>query len=490
MARAAVMAEGAVTEREIPEIGVLVLRTPPGQQSIVEKRLRESKRFRSVEPNYLVWLNEMPDDPLYEQQWGLQAVAAPLAWDSVRGDGVTIAVVDTGIDSTHPDLSARVVAGLNTITESLDTADDHGHGTSIAGIAGAAGFNAVGIIGVAPEAQLMPVKSLNAAGYGTYADVAQGIVYATDHGARVINLSLGGEVDSTTLSSAVEYAVSRGVVVVAAAGNLGSSGPMYPAAYPDVIAVGATDVQDARASFSNFGPWLDLVAPGVDITTTSLGGFYGDLSGTSPAAPFVAGAAALVLAANPTLQPHQVASVLDLASEDRGSPGFDTYYGWGRLNVARAVEQAIALSQTPDAGAPAVRLVAPEDGASVAGVVALSVEASDDVSVVRVEYSAGGIVVASATQPPFTAQWDTQLVPAGAHLLGATAYDAYGNRGLAPSISVEVAGNEMACSTPGGICLPGGGAPAVDCFAEWFVVGDDIDEQTGRKSPVVTITPL
>jgi len=485
-AGATLRAAGAVTQHEISALGVVVVRTPPGRSEAVAERLRRSGHFEFVEPNYLAHIDSLPNDPLYAQQWGMAVVEAPAAWDATRGDGVTIAVVDSGVDASHPDLSGRVIAGFNAITDSADTTDDDGHGTNIAGIAAAVGFNALGVIGVAPAAHIMPVKVVNATGTATYADVAQGIVYATDHGAQVINLSLGGEMPSTTLSAAVTYAAGRGVVLVAAAGNLGTSSVTYPAAYPDVIAVGASDAQDGPASFSNHGAWLGLLAPGVSIMTTSRGGLYGELSGTSPAAPFVAGAAALLLAANPFLQPPQVTSILELTSKDVGAPGFDAYCGWGRLDVGRAVQQAIALSQTVDTRPPTVQVTAPEEGAAVVGAAGLSADARDDVSVARVEYSVDGAVVASATQPPFDAQWDTQLVTVGTHVLSATAYDPSGNRSLAPTITLQVANNEVTCGTPGGACLSGGGDPHTDCLAEWFIVGAAEPTQGTRKSSVVS----
>ena len=487
VARAAVAAEGAFTGGEIAALGVEVVQAPSGRGTAVERALRASGLFRYVERNYVATVSSVPNDPLYVQQWGLPVVGAPEVWPVTRGAGVTIAVVDTGVDATHPDLAGRLVTGFNAIDGSSDSTDDNGHGTRMAGIASAVGFNGVGVVGVAPEAAVMPVKSLGATGSGTYADIARGIVYAVDHGARVINLSLGGQVSSSTLSDAVAYAIERGVVLVAAAGNFGVQAPSYPAAYTDVIAVGATDEQDVRAAFSSYGAWLDLVAPGVDILTTNLGGGYADSSGTSPAAPFVSAAAALVLAINPALQPHQVASVLALTDDDLGTPGFDPLYGWGRLNIARAVSQAAALAATPDSGAPTVRLVDPPDGSTLKGIISLVADANDDVGVARVEYAADGVVVASSSQPPFTATWDTEFTLAGPHLLSATAYDASGNRGVSTPVTVSVDGTPVSCSSASGRCLPGGGKPGTDCFAEWFVPAGDV-LSAAKKAPVVRCT--
>jgi subtilisin family serine protease len=487
-ARARLAADSLAAESEIEALGVILIRTPPGRGPILERGLRDSGLFRFVERNYVATVDAVPNDPLYPQQWALPITHVPEAWDTSRGAGIILAIVDTGIDGGHADLSVRVIEGFNAITGSTDATDDNGHGTRMAGIAAATGFNGLGVIGVAPSVQLMPVKSMDASGHGTYADIARGIVYAADHGARVINLSLGGEVESATLSDAVAYAVSRGVVVTAAAGNSGASAPMYPAACPGAIAIGATDAQDMRADFSNFGPWLGLVAPGVGISTTDIGGGYTDSTGTSPATPVVAGTAALVLSANPELTPQQVGSILTLSSDDLGTPGFDPYYGWGRLNAARAVAQAVELADVPDTQPPAVSVTAPGDGAAVQGIVDMAVDARDDVAVARVEYAIDGIAVATTAAPPFSASWDTTMVAAGPHVLNVTAYDASGNQGWAAPLTVVVSGAPATCASTGVSCLPGGGRPRTDCFAEWLVVGTSASEPPKKRKNVVACT--
>lgn len=476
--RALLALEGAETEREVGTLGVSLVRLPAGRRSAVQRRLRASRLFRFVERNYVATAAELPDDPLFPTQWALPRVLAPAAWTLTRGAGVTIAVVDSGVDGAHLDLAPRLLQGYNALTGSANAADDHGHGTRMAGIAVAQGFDGFGVVGLAPESDLLAVKSLDASGSGTYADIAEGIVWAADHGARVISLSLGGQVSSFTLSSAVDYAVSRGVVVVAAGGNSGLGAPSYPAGYADVIAVGAADESDGRATFSNFGPWLDLLAPGVDMTTTDRGGGFAGSTGTSPATALTAAASALVLSVNPALQPSQVASILALTSDDLGVAGFDGYHGWGRLNVAQAVAQAAALTEQPDVGAPSAEWVVPVDGADVEGWVDLAVEAVDDVGVARVEYAVDGVVVAASSAARFAARWDSAAATPGAHLLSATVYDGTGNRGVAGPIAVVAAGAAARCDSPGWTCLPGGGPAKTDCFVEWLVRAD-----TARSAP-------
>jgi len=485
-AAAALASAGAVTRAEIPQLGLRVVRVPKGEGERSAAALQESGLFRFVERNFVARIAAVPDDPLFPAQWGLHAVGASAAWATSRGAGVTIAIVDTGVDSRHPDLAPRVLSGFDFLAGTIQAIDDHGHGTRMAGIAAATGFNGLGVIGVAPESLLLPVKSLSATGYGSYADIARGIVYAADQGARVINLSLGGGVPSTTLSEAVSYATARGAVVVAASGNGGSSAAMYPAADPEALAVGASGAGDMWASFSNFGSWLDLVAPGVGIATTEGGGGYGESTGTSPATPFVSGAAALLLSVHPGLRPQQVRAILTTTSADRGEPGADPFYGWGRLDIARAVEQARLLRDFPDSGAPAVALIAPEPGHQVSGEVPLAVEAWDDVGVVRVDYFVDGVPVASAADPPFSAAWDARFAAPGAHVLAAVAYDALGNRGESPLTPVSVEGAEFRCHLSGGLCLPGGRSDQ-DCLAEWFVAAGAA-QHPPRGAPEVRCT--
>ncbi len=460
-----------VGQRDIAALDVKVVRTAPGTGAAVARRLRASGLFRYVEPNYYVHVDAAPNDPLFPEQWGLAAANVPAAWDTARGAGVVIAIVDSGIDPGHPDLAANVIPGFNVLSGSDDTSDDNGHGTHMAGIAAASGFNGIGVIGIAPDAELMPIKVLDASGAGTYADLAEGIVYAADHGARVINLSIGGEVDSSTLSTAVAYAQSKGVVMAAAAGNDGTWAPSYPAAYPGVVAVGAIDPQGALASFSNFGPWLTLVAPGVNILTTDMGGGYADSTGTSPATPFVAGAAALLLAANPSLDPKLVASLLAMTTDDLGSPGFDPSFGWGRLDIAAALAQAANLAQWSSTLPPSIAVTTPPDAATVQGIVGLSITPANDSPIARVEYFLDGTIVAAATAPPFDTSWDATGTAPGPHLLGATAYDVSGNRGMAVPVTLIVGGPQPNCESTNAVCLPGGGAARTDCFAEWLVAG-------------------
>lgn len=296
-----------------------------------------------------------PNDPDYSlYQWGLPRVNAPAAWVESTGAGVTIAVMDTGVDLNHPDLAAKIAPGWDFTNDDSAPQDDHGHGTHVAGIAAAATHNYLGVAGLGWDARIMPVKVLDSNGYGYYSDIADGISWAADHGAQVINMSVGGDEWSQVLQDATDYAYRRGALVVAAAGNCAD--PMdyypckthnptfYPAANPNVLAVGATTASDVRASFSEYGDFVDVTAPGVSIYSTLWDDGYGSLSGTSMASPLVAGVAALAWAHRPALTNAQIASVIQGSATDLGAPGRDDEYGYGLVDAAEAVAAAGSLT--------------------------------------------------------------------------------------------------------------------------------------------------
>lgn len=325
-------------------------------------RLRKRSDVEYAEPVYVLRAYSTPNDSSYSRQWSLPKIQADRAWDAWQPQSkITLAIIDTGIEVTHPDLvnvflrdSGGNVVGYNALTNVATGAaanDDNGHGTHCAGTAAGQVNNAKGIAGVAgwnpavansnTFVQLMPVKVLDSRGDGTDADVAEGIIWAADHGARVISMSLGGAGSSTTLSNAVSYARNRGVVIAAAAGNDGSSVRAYPAAYTGVISVGATDSNDTLAYFSNWGSWVKVAAPGVSIYNTYPGGNYATMSGTSMATPLVAGEAAALLAQNPGLTIAQVESLI-VGNVDPYSPfnGQSLGTGAGRINVYKALMAA------------------------------------------------------------------------------------------------------------------------------------------------------
>lgn len=287
-----------------------------------------------------------PTQPAEVLPWGIDKIDAELVWPGGnKADLVKVGIIDTGISNTHPDLSANVRGGVNTINPLKSWNDDNGHGSHVAGII-AALDNDIGVIGVGPKIDLYAIKVLNRNGSGWLSDVIEGIQWGVANGMQVLNMSLGTSENVQSMHVAVIAARNAGVVVVAAAGNNGGS-VIFPAAYPEVIAVGATDENNALASFSSRGPEIDLTAPGVSILSTYKGTGYAKASGTSMAAPHVAGSAALVLKTsvgiydtnpNGTWDPDEVQKKLRDRTVDLGITGFDNLYGWGLVNAFNAVQ--------------------------------------------------------------------------------------------------------------------------------------------------------
>jgi subtilisin family serine protease len=327
----------AAIDRSLPAIGVHVIRMAPARRAEVLARLRRSSLVADVERSVIYERVVVPNDDVFGHQWGLRRIGLPLAWDITTGSSsVVVAVLDTGVNAAHPDLQGAVLPGRDIVNSDDDATDDQGHGTSVAGIIAARTNNSAGQAGVCWSCSILPVKVLDATGSGDTSLIASGIIYAADQGADAINLSLGGVGTTDTLEEAVAYARSHGVVVVAAAGNEGSSEPFYPAASPGVLSVAGSDESDKLYPWSNRGGWVKLAAPGCDVATT-LTGTYQFFCGTSAATPVVSGLVALALAAKP------------------GAPGVD---------VERAVEQAAAAA--PTQGVTDGRVDAPKTLAALA----------------------------------------------------------------------------------------------------------------------------
>ena len=312
-----------------------------------------------AEDDLVVEATTLPTDPDFSDEtmsYGFSQVHALEAWDVITGSQeIVIAVVDSGIKLDHPEFAGRLVAGYDFVNDDDQADDDMGHGTHVAGLIAAGLDNGQGVAGVCPNCRLMPVKVLNKNNVGSWSQLAQGVLFAVDNGARVINMSLGASISSQTLADAVQYALDRGVIVVAAAGNNGTNAPFYPAALDGVIAVGATNNAGERWSRSNFGSYIDLVAPGSLIYSTyyDLNNIYHGytyMSGTSMAAPFVSGVAGLLLSADGNLTAQQVTDAMLTSAEDLGAAGWDADFGYGEVNaMAALMSPSLALGLTTGA---------------------------------------------------------------------------------------------------------------------------------------------
>jgi thermitase len=363
--------QGTTVVAELPQIGVQILSVPPSE---VEAKIAAFKADPSVEyaePDYIAQPTYEPNDPSFsnDTQWGPQKIFAPQAWDLCTGDAdVVVAVLDWGVDLQHPDLATEMwtnpgeiagngidddgngyiddVYGWDFANDDHDPQDDYGHGTHCAGITAAATDNGVGIAGVAFNSHIMAVKvGDGTTGKAAYSDIAYGLMYAADNGAKVISLSLGAYAYSSFLGGAVNYAWNAGCVIIGAAGNNNKSDPFYPAAYDNVIGVSGTDQDDAKASWSNYGSYVAVAAPGVSIYSTYWNGSstYAHMSGTSMSAPHVAGLAALLFAQDGGRSNATVRSLIEDTADDLGDAGWDQYYGHGRINAFRALGTVSAV---------------------------------------------------------------------------------------------------------------------------------------------------
>lgn len=347
-----------------------------------------------VEPNYVASVHSVPNDSYYSYQWHLDnpvygGVHAEEAWDKTDGSGAVVAVVDTGIAYENytdpisgtvymqaPDLAGTAfVPGYDFVNDDAHPNDDESHGTHVAGTIAQTTNNAFGTAGLAHGASVMPIKVLDDTGHGSYADIAEGIRYAVDHGAQVINLSLGGSMPSIVLEGAVAYAYQNGVTVLVSTGN-NNGAVQYPAAYNDyVIAVGATRYNETRAPYSSYGTSVDIVAPGGDVDVDQNGDGYMDgvlqntfnplthnvsefgywfFEGTSMATPHVSAAAAMLIANGNATNPDEIREALQSTADDLGDVGRDDEYGWGLLNVSAALAWGAPPANEPptaDAGA-------------------------------------------------------------------------------------------------------------------------------------------
>ncbi len=426
-------------------------------------RIGADERVAFAEPNYLV--RASANDPYLSYQWNLAQIGVEQAWGYGTGLGVTVAVLDTGVRTGAPDGIGRVASGYDFYNNDSDTTDGNGHGTFVAGTIAQSTDNGVGVAGIAPDATILPVQVLSSQGYGDVTAIVNGIIWATDQGADVINMSLGTNYSTNTLESACQYAYDNGVVVVAASGNEYSSSVSYPARYDTVVAVGANRYDGTRAGYSNYGTGMDLVAPGGDLSKDQNSDGYADgilqetfennqwtypfWEGTSMASPHVAATAALIIEQG-IHDPDQVRDILNSSAIDMGASGYDTSYGYGRLDTLAAVELAVNSSggSTGDSGDDGSTTGDSGDDGSTTG------DSGDDGSTTGDSGDDGSTTEQDTTPPTisspsayvngvhFTIQWTTDE-PADSYVVFET-YGAYGDDTLTNSHSLSFTGSNGA----------------------------------------------
>lgn len=363
--------------RQIPALHRTVIQVPTGQEDLVLQKLSQDKLIEEAEPDQVMHADFTPNDPLYPQQWGLantgqsienrtgqpgDDIKAERAWDITRGNGVKVAVIDSGIDLNHPDFAGKIIAQKIYITDTLD--DQYGHGTHVAGAIAGTGNNGQGITGVCPECQLMIAKALNDQGIGPESGIAEAITWAVDNGAKVINISAGGDKLTQTIQAAIDYAHANGSIIVCSSGNNGDTIKTYPAALDSVVSVAATDNRDQLASFSTYGSWVKVAAPGTNMmstlpthafslqreTTPALSTTYDFLSGTSMSAPIVSGTLALIWASPYGTSNTAVINRLYTTADKIAGTGL--YWAYGRINAAKAVGADATPTQPTSTNTP------------------------------------------------------------------------------------------------------------------------------------------
>lgn len=422
--------------RKVGQSDLYIVELPEYTEEGVVARLVNHPHLKFSELDSYVQPALTPNDPYYLNGWHLSNINSPLAWDDSQGANVTIAILDTGVDGSHPDLASKMVSGWNFYENNSNSTDAHGHGTKVAGAAAAITDNGVGVAGVAGQAKIMPIRVASPTGSASLSTIAQGITWAADNGAHVANVSFLGVSASASARNAAQYMKNKDGLVVVSSGNTG--GLESYTATTTMIPVAATDVNDNRTSWSSYGDYVMLAAPGASIWTTVKGGGYGAVSGTSFSSPITAGVIALMMAANPAMKNTDIENTLFATAVDRGASGWDQYYGHGRVDAAAAVQAAIGNAPVVDSERPVVAILDPSNGATVSDLVPVNINATDNVGVVRAELWVNNTSTAVDASSPFAFSWDSNGVANGPANLVVRAFDAAGNVTVSDSVSVNV----------------------------------------------------
>lgn len=457
-----ILLKGFPLELAVPDIHVYSASVPEGQEKTWVRLFKEDPRVEYAELDHYARAYLIPNDPLWKDyQWYMQKINAPQAWEITTGSSqIKVAILDTGIDPTHPEFQGKIAGGYNAIDQTDRFQDPNGHGTHVAGLVGAIGNNREGIAGMGWDLRLLGIQVLGPSGEGSDSSIARGITWAARNGARVINLSLGSPFFSQTVANAVRYALGQGALVIAAAGNeyLKGNPPSYPAALKEVMAVGATDYRNRHASYSTAHSNISVVAPGGDPfsindadplhwilstwrTRTSL---YQMAAGTSQSAPLVSGLAALLWSVDPTLTPNQVRGIIEQTAVDLGDPGKDIFFGWGLIDAGAALNKV-----APPPTEPLVKMMItePVDKSFVSGKIAIRGNITGDPSgLYRAQFGPGekptnwfdiGDFTSNGTNN-LLGYWDTTQVNDGLYTLRVAKLDSSGKEITSSQVQVVV----------------------------------------------------
>lgn len=416
-----------------PSTGLLVAQVPRSMRAEILEKLQTTLGVSFAERDAIAlpeWGSTPPNDPNYPNEWHIKKIGDDQAQAITTGKGVSVAICDSGVDATHPDLLPNLTTGWNTVDNNTNTTPIYVHGTEVAGVVGAVANNGIGVAGDASGVTIVPVRVTDMTNGSAYSsDIAECFTWAADHGIRVANASFGYIGGYSSVQTAAKYMFSKNGVVVIAEGNTGTNSNL--ADVPQILAVSATDQNDTRTSWSTYGADVDLSAPGSGIWSTTVGGGYSAVSGTSFSSPIVAGVAALMIAKNPALTSSQIYSILKSTSVDLGTAGYDIYYGAGRVNALAAVNAAGgSVAPAPDTTAPTVPTGLATTSVSYSSIALKWNASTDAVGVVGYHVYRNNILVATTTASsisPATVYTDANVTAATSYTYTISAFDAAHN---------------------------------------------------------------
>lgn len=439
---------GVTVTEELPAIQTVALRVERSELYAAAEAISTNPLFESVHKSYLYDAEQLPDDSSFSRQDHIGDIGVDEAWETTTGsEDMIIAILDTGVQPDHPDLEAKLLDGWNSHDKNGDSDDVLGHGTAVAGSAAAITDNRTGVAGVSWDNPILPVRVSDDKGRAASKDIASGIIWAVDEGAKVINVSFAPLGSDRTVLAAARMARNSGALVFISTGNAGKE--YRSRATDDAVFVGAVADPDELASFSNTGSFVDLVAPGQGIYTTKLDSSYGRVSGTSFSSPITAGVAALVWSVNPEFRPATIQNLLMDTAVDLGKSGRDKEYGAGRVDAAAAVAAALEIIEEEDTKAPTVAIIDPHNRETVSGTINVTAGAFDAGALADVVLFVDGDPYATDTSKPFKFAMNTKRLTNGTHTLTATATDLAGNESQSDRVRITVRGGRSGGSGGG-----------------------------------------